>query len=73
MDKIPAEMWGNVNEHFAFAENILKGSYIKDFWADDGPVFSYFAAITFLIVFSINFSSLKTGIITEIIFISYIE
>lgn len=58
LDKIPAEMWGDVNEHFAFAENILKGSYIKEFWAGDGPIFSYFAAVVFKI-FGHSFFSLK--------------
>jgi hypothetical protein len=45
LDEIPAEMWGDVNEHYFFTQNILNGNFNFNYWGGDGPMFDYFSAL----------------------------
>lgn len=45
LDSLPAEIWGDVNEHFKLAKRILAGNLTFNFWAGDGPIFQYLVAL----------------------------
>src|SRR3989339_1510945 len=74
LDKIPAEMWGDVNMHFQFAKNILAGIPIFEYWGGDGPIFPNIIAIFFRLYnvsfFSLKLSSVFIGVLT--IWINYL-
>ncbi|MCX7956209.1 MAG: glycosyltransferase family 39 protein [Patescibacteria group bacterium] len=58
LDNIPAEIWGDVNEHIIYTKEILSGKLYWDFFGGDGPVFDYLTALFFLI-FGKNFLAIK--------------
>jgi len=73
LKEIPFEIWDDVNEHFIYAKEILKGNLKFDFWAGDGPFFDYWVAFVFKIFGrsfeTIKFSSVLIGFFT--IFTTY--
>jgi len=74
LKEIPFEIWGDVNEHFIYAKEILKGNFKFDFWAGDGPLFDYWVALFFKIFGKsfeiIKLSSILIGVLT--IFTTYL-
>lgn len=59
LDSLPGEMWGDVNEHYKMADNILKGNFFWNYsFGGDGPLFSYITAFV-SIVTGLSFFSLK--------------
>lgn len=74
IDKIPAEMWGDVNEHFQYAREILNGNLRYKFWGGDGPIFDYLVAIFFKIFgYSFEIIKLTTAFLgVLIIYLSYV-
>lgn len=65
-EKIPAEMWGDVIEHYILAGEIKKGNFYNSFlFGGDGPLMSYFHALVSLFM-PLSFNSLKlTSIIID--------
>lgn len=57
LDKIPGELWGDVNEHIIYAKGILQGK-LHVGWGGNGPIFDYLVALFFLI-FGKNFLAIK--------------
>ena len=48
LDQIPGEMWGDVIEHYKYANEILHGNFFFDYrFGGDGPLFSYIVAFLF--------------------------
>jgi len=74
LENIPSEIWGDVNEHFIYAKEILKGNFKFDFWGGDGPLFDYWVALIFKIFGrsfeTIKLSSVLIGVFT--IFTTYL-
>lgn len=59
LDEIPAEMWGDVIEHYEMTQDILRGSFFYNFrFGGDGPFFSYASALV-AVVMRLSFFSLK--------------
>jgi hypothetical protein len=59
LPSLPAEMWGDVIEHYKLAESILHGHFFLNFqYGGDGPMFSYLAVLITLFK-PLSFESLK--------------
>jgi hypothetical protein len=59
LDDIPGEIWGDVIEHYYLTDSIMRGHFYFHFaFGGDGPLFSYFAALTSYFL-GLSFYSLK--------------
>ncbi len=59
LDSLPAEMWGDVIEHYKLTQRVLNGGIFFHYdFGGDGPLFTYFSALV-ASVFGLSFFSLK--------------
>jgi hypothetical protein len=59
LDDVPAEMWGDVIEHYALANQILHGQFFFDYrFGGDGAMFSYIVA-ALAIFLGLSFATIK--------------
>ncbi|MCM8788080.1 MAG: glycosyltransferase family 39 protein [Candidatus Omnitrophica bacterium] len=70
LNEIPAELWGDVNEHIIYAKNILKSNFYWGFFGGDGPLFDYLVALFFLF-FGKNFLIIKISTVFVGILVIY--
>ncbi len=59
LQELPAEMWGDVIEHYKMVEDLLKGNFFLNYrFGGDGPFFTYASALIAKVI-PLSFLSLK--------------